>query len=97
MLRAPELEQVFACACSICSKVRPLLRLGCASRRERIKNGYLWAYLASSEHFVVVEGDENATLKSYEFGKRTMAHSAERQYSQRFRWPVNSDQRGLVS
>ncbi|KAJ7133511.1 Mss4-like protein [Mycena epipterygia] len=38
------------------------------------KNRYLWTYPARSEHFVVVEGDESRTLKSYEFGKRTMAH-----------------------
>ncbi|KAJ7094381.1 Mss4-like protein [Mycena epipterygia] len=38
------------------------------------KNGYMWAFPASSEDFVVVKGDENTTLKSYEFGKRTMTH-----------------------
>ncbi|KAJ7681202.1 Mss4-like protein [Mycena rosella] len=38
------------------------------------RNGYLWAFPASSEDFVVVKGDEDSTLKSYEFGKRAMAH-----------------------
>ncbi|KAJ6532293.1 glutathione-dependent formaldehyde-activating enzyme [Mycena vulgaris] len=38
------------------------------------RNGYLWAFPASKEDFVVVTGDENSTLKTYEFGKRTMAH-----------------------
>ncbi|KAJ7770990.1 glutathione-dependent formaldehyde-activating enzyme [Mycena maculata] len=38
------------------------------------KNGYLWAFPATSEDFVVVKGDEDSTLKTYEFGKRTMAH-----------------------
>ncbi|KAJ7461999.1 Mss4-like protein [Mycena latifolia] len=37
-------------------------------------NGYLWAFPASSEDFAVVKGDEESTLKSYEFGKHTMAH-----------------------
>ncbi|KAJ7770988.1 glutathione-dependent formaldehyde-activating enzyme [Mycena maculata] len=38
------------------------------------KNGYLWAFPATSEDFVVVKGDEDSTLKTYEFGKHTMAH-----------------------
>ncbi|KAJ6570070.1 glutathione-dependent formaldehyde-activating enzyme [Mycena vulgaris] len=38
------------------------------------KNGYIWALPATNGDFVVVGGDEDTTLKSYEFGKRTMAH-----------------------
>ncbi|KAJ7490477.1 Mss4-like protein [Mycena latifolia] len=38
------------------------------------KNGYMWAFPANVEHFTVVQGEEIGTLKSYEFGKRTMAH-----------------------
>ncbi|KAF8176693.1 Mss4-like protein [Mycena galopus ATCC 62051] len=38
------------------------------------KNGYLWAFPAKQEDFTVVKGDENTTLTSYYFGKRTMAH-----------------------
>jgi len=34
------------------------------------KNGYLWAFPGE---FTVVKGDENTTLKSYEFAKRTLA------------------------
>ncbi|KAJ7681200.1 Mss4-like protein [Mycena rosella] len=37
------------------------------------RNGYLWAFPAS-EDFVVVKGDENTTLKTYEFGKHTTGH-----------------------
>ncbi|KAJ7834601.1 Mss4-like protein [Mycena leptocephala] len=37
------------------------------------KNGYIWAF-PSKEDFSIVKGDENSTLKSYEFGKRTLAH-----------------------
>ncbi|KAJ7248443.1 glutathione-dependent formaldehyde-activating enzyme [Mycena rebaudengoi] len=37
------------------------------------RNGYLWAF-PSSEHFVVIKGDEDKTLKEYRFGKRIMAH-----------------------
>ncbi|KAJ7098618.1 Mss4-like protein [Mycena belliarum] len=55
--KAPELKQMFACNCSICSS-----------------NGYLWVFPASSEDFVVVKGDEDSTLKSYEFAKRGMTH-----------------------
>ncbi|KAJ7034127.1 glutathione-dependent formaldehyde-activating enzyme [Mycena alexandri] len=36
------------------------------------KNGYLWGFPAAD--FAVVKGDEDTTLKTYEFGKRTMAH-----------------------
>ncbi|KAJ6536681.1 glutathione-dependent formaldehyde-activating enzyme [Mycena vulgaris] len=38
------------------------------------RNGYLWAFPASKEDFVVVKGDEDSTLKTYQFGKHTMAH-----------------------
>ncbi|KAJ7461998.1 Mss4-like protein [Mycena latifolia] len=38
------------------------------------RNGYLWAFPASSEDFVVVKGDEDNTLKTYKFGKHTTAH-----------------------
>ncbi|KAJ6631811.1 Mss4-like protein [Mycena sp. CBHHK59/15] len=38
------------------------------------KNGYLWAFPANADDFAVVKGDENSTLVTYEFGKRTMAH-----------------------
>ncbi|KAJ7461997.1 Mss4-like protein [Mycena latifolia] len=38
------------------------------------RTGYLWAFPANSEDFTVVNGDEDSTLKSYEFGKRTMTH-----------------------
>ncbi|KAJ7094382.1 Mss4-like protein [Mycena epipterygia] len=38
------------------------------------KNGYMWAFPASSEDFAIVKGDENTTLRSYEFGKHTMTH-----------------------
>ncbi|KAJ7094383.1 Mss4-like protein [Mycena epipterygia] len=38
------------------------------------KNGYMWAFPASSEHFAIVKGDEDTTLKSYAFGKHTMTH-----------------------
>ncbi|KAF7355970.1 GFA domain-containing protein [Mycena venus] len=34
------------------------------------KNGYLWAF---PEELTVVKGDEDTTLKSYEFAKRTLA------------------------
>ncbi|KAJ7094386.1 Mss4-like protein [Mycena epipterygia] len=37
------------------------------------KNGYMWAFPASSDHFAIMKGDENM-LKSYEFGKHTMTH-----------------------
>ncbi|KAJ7912422.1 glutathione-dependent formaldehyde-activating enzyme [Mycena leptocephala] len=37
------------------------------------KNGYLWAF-PSKDDFKVVKGDEDSTLKSYEFGKRTLVH-----------------------
>ncbi|KAJ7443538.1 Mss4-like protein [Mycena latifolia] len=37
------------------------------------KNGYLWGFPAK-EDFKIVKGDENTTLKSYEFGKRTLTH-----------------------
>ncbi|KAJ7130926.1 Mss4-like protein [Mycena filopes] len=36
------------------------------------KNGYLWAFPGTS--YNVVKGDEETTLKTYQFGKRTMAH-----------------------
>ncbi|KAJ6577642.1 Mss4-like protein [Mycena capillaripes] len=38
------------------------------------KNGYMWAFPASAEDFTIVKGDENSTLKSYHFGKGTLAH-----------------------
>ncbi|KAJ7770994.1 glutathione-dependent formaldehyde-activating enzyme [Mycena maculata] len=38
------------------------------------KNGCLWTFPVTSENFVVVRGDEDSTLKTYQFGKRTMAH-----------------------
>ncbi|KAJ7461993.1 glutathione-dependent formaldehyde-activating enzyme [Mycena latifolia] len=38
------------------------------------RNGYLWVFPASSEDFTVVKGDEDNTLKTYKFGKHTMAH-----------------------
>jgi len=38
------------------------------------KNGYLFASTGNENNFVVVKGDENTTLKTYEFGKRVMAH-----------------------
>ncbi|KAJ7912435.1 Mss4-like protein [Mycena leptocephala] len=56
---APEIKQAFACNCSICSKFPKRL--------------YLWAF-PSKDDFKVVKGDENSTLKSYEFGKRTLVH-----------------------
>ncbi|KAJ7249197.1 Mss4-like protein [Mycena haematopus] len=37
------------------------------------KNGYLWCFPAK-EDFKIVKGDENSTLRSYKFGKGTMAH-----------------------
>ncbi|KAJ7755786.1 glutathione-dependent formaldehyde-activating enzyme [Mycena metata] len=36
------------------------------------KNGYLWGFPAAD--FTVVKGDEETTLKTYQFGKRTMVH-----------------------
>ncbi|KAJ7098613.1 Mss4-like protein [Mycena belliarum] len=38
------------------------------------RNGYLWVFPVSNEDYVVVKGDEDSTLKSYEFGKRSMTH-----------------------
>ncbi|KAJ7181620.1 glutathione-dependent formaldehyde-activating enzyme [Mycena crocata] len=38
------------------------------------KKGVLWAFPSRAEDFVVVKGDENSTLATYEFGKRTMVH-----------------------
>ncbi|KAJ7506622.1 Mss4-like protein [Mycena galericulata] len=35
------------------------------------KNGYLWGF---PKDLVIVKGDVDTTLKTYEFGKRTMAH-----------------------
>ncbi|KAJ7301614.1 Mss4-like protein [Mycena albidolilacea] len=37
------------------------------------KNGYVWGFPAK-ENFTVVKGDVDSTLKSYTFGKHTMAH-----------------------
>ncbi|KAJ6512699.1 Mss4-like protein [Mycena sanguinolenta] len=37
------------------------------------KNGYLWCFPAK-EDFTIVKGDENTTLKSYNFGKGNMTH-----------------------
>ncbi|KAJ6605922.1 hypothetical protein B0H10DRAFT_600174 [Mycena sp. CBHHK59/15] len=39
-----------------------------------VKNGYLWTFLANTDDFAVVKGDENSMLVTYELGKRTMAH-----------------------
>ncbi|KAJ7130921.1 glutathione-dependent formaldehyde-activating enzyme [Mycena filopes] len=36
------------------------------------KNGYLWGFPTTD--FTVVKGDEETTLRTYEFGKRTMVH-----------------------
>ncbi|KAJ7249206.1 Mss4-like protein [Mycena haematopus] len=37
------------------------------------KNGYMWCF-PGKEDFKIVKGDENSALKSYQFGKGTMAH-----------------------
>ncbi|KAJ7892636.1 Mss4-like protein [Mycena leptocephala] len=38
------------------------------------RNGYMWAFPASEQDLTVVKGDENSTLRSYHFGKGTLAH-----------------------
>ncbi|KAJ7886739.1 glutathione-dependent formaldehyde-activating enzyme [Mycena leptocephala] len=38
------------------------------------RNGYMWVFPESSDHFTVVKGTEDITLKNYEFGKRTTTH-----------------------
>ncbi|KAJ7510718.1 Mss4-like protein [Mycena galericulata] len=62
VFRAPALTKAFPCNCSIC-----------------YKNGYLWTFPYGStwnttRDLDIVKGDVDRTLKSYEFGKRTMAH-----------------------
>ncbi|KAJ6548796.1 Mss4-like protein [Mycena capillaripes] len=37
------------------------------------RNGHMWAFSASDEEFIVVKGDESS-LKTYHFGKGTLAH-----------------------
>ncbi|KAF8182133.1 Mss4-like protein, partial [Mycena galopus ATCC 62051] len=37
------------------------------------KNGYIWTF-PKRDQFTVVKGNENTTLKSYQFGKQTMTH-----------------------
>jgi hypothetical protein len=34
----------------------------------------MWAFPASEQDLTVVKGDENSTLRSYHFGKGTLAH-----------------------
>jgi hypothetical protein len=38
------------------------------------QNGYLWVFPARPEDLVVIKGDENTTLKGYDFGSRGMTH-----------------------
>ncbi|KAJ7279699.1 Mss4-like protein [Mycena rebaudengoi] len=38
------------------------------------RNGYLWVFPARPEDLVVIKGDENTTLKGYDFGSRGMTH-----------------------
>ncbi|KAJ7248474.1 Mss4-like protein, partial [Mycena rebaudengoi] len=38
------------------------------------RNGYLWAFPLRLEDLVVIKGDENTTLKGYDFGNRGMTH-----------------------
>lgn len=68
-----ELRQAHACTCSFCSKVRACPQPGPnADYTRRLQNGYLWGFPGAD--FAVVKGDEETTLKTYEFGKRTMVH-----------------------
>jgi hypothetical protein len=75
-LKAPELKQAFACNCSICSRVRSIhsRRIFLVNSLNPLKNGYMWVFPESSDHFTVVKGTEDITLKNYEFGKRTTTH-----------------------
>ncbi|KAF7355974.1 GFA domain-containing protein [Mycena venus] len=52
-------------------KSRPLKQAFACDCSICSKNGYLWGFPGE---LIVVKGDENTTLKSYEFAKRTMAH-----------------------
>ncbi|KAJ6548824.1 Mss4-like protein [Mycena capillaripes] len=38
------------------------------------KIAYIWAFPVTPENFTIVKGDEDSTLKSYCFGKGTLAH-----------------------
>ncbi|KAJ7248379.1 Mss4-like protein [Mycena rebaudengoi] len=38
------------------------------------RNGYQWAFPARPEDLVMIKGDENTTLKGYDFGNRGMTH-----------------------
>ncbi|KAJ7464641.1 Mss4-like protein [Mycena latifolia] len=63
------------------------------------KNGYMWTFPASDEDFAIVNGDEDTTLKSYEFGKHTMTHkfcpTCGTSVMVRMREPVNGHSIGI--
>ena len=76
-VRLPELKQVVACNCSICSKVLPTNSLFMKTTSwhadyRPLQKGYLWAFPSSDDLFVVEKGHD--TLKDYQFGKKTMSH-----------------------
>ena len=83
-VKLPELKQVFACNCSICSKVPSLFSPFVAETfswradSASLQKGYLWAFPSSDDLFVVHKGD--GILKDYSFGKKYLRHKVRLMY-----------------
>lgn len=84
-VKLPELKQVFACNCSICSKVLlvtfSLFAQTYPWRADSTcsQKGYLWALPSSDDLFVLETAD--GVLKDYLFGNKTMTHKVRLMYS----------------
>jgi hypothetical protein len=72
--KTSELREAMVCKCSICTKVCPPFCLAHCMFTVSTQNGYMWWWTANEENFVVIKGDENTTLKTYVFGKRSTLH-----------------------
>jgi hypothetical protein len=48
------------------------------------QNGYRWAFPARPEDLVIIKGDENTTLKGYDFANRGMTHKVRNETSAGF-------------
>ncbi|KAJ7181619.1 glutathione-dependent formaldehyde-activating, GFA [Mycena crocata] len=74
MSKSPQIEYRGNCHCGAFKfilKVPELKQALACNCSICFKNGYMWAFPASTGDLIVVKGDENESLKSYEFGQRS--------------------------